>query len=163
MFGILSDRLGWDELSWFGLYFVNFVNFACQMFFPIIRLIALSFLQEIILIWGIFCWYLILFSLFFWSFCWYLLYWTLCLLLYFWCTQSMSFGCLPKQRAKSVYRSRINLLFSSYICLLGWCVLSHCVCQYLPNENSASVWLDWALWRHCLSGELSRCLPLSIS
>ena len=88
--------------------------------------------------------------------------------MYLWCTQSMFFGVSPNILAKSVYRSyfdvsRINPQFSSYICLLGWCVLSHCVCQYLPNENSASVWLDWALWRHCLSGEFSRCLPLSIS
>ena len=117
MFGILSDRLGWDELSWFGLYFVNFVNFACQTFFPIVRLIALSFLQEIILIWEIFAdiWY---FSFYlFLIFLLISLYWALCLLLCFWCTQSMSFGCLPKQRAKSVYRSyfgfyRINLQFS---------------------------------------------------
>ena len=50
MYGILSDRLGWSELGWLGLYFISFINFACQMFFPIVRLIALSFLQEIILI-----------------------------------------------------------------------------------------------------------------
>ena len=102
--------------------------FACQMFFPTIRLIALSFLQEIILIWEIFAdiWY---FSFYlFLIFLLISLYWALCLLLCFWCTQSMSFGCLPKQRAKSVYRSyfgvsRINPQFSSYICLLGWYVL----------------------------------------
>ena len=50
---------------------------------------------------------------------------------------------------------------------MGRCVLSELalnrVCQNLSNESPADVWLDWALCRQCLSGELSRCLSLSIS
>ena len=77
--------------------------------------------------------------------------------------------CLPSNLSRELLwcfpGSTHNL--SSNICLLGWCVLSelalNCVCQYLPNENPANVCLDCALCCHCLSGELSRCLPLSIS
>ena len=67
------------------------------------------------------------------------------------CLQEL-FWCFPDQSA----------IFLLYLSARMICSI-HCVCQYLSNENSASVWLDWALWRHCLSGELSRCLPLSIS
>ena len=67
------------------------------------------------------------------------------------CLQEL-FWCLPDQSAIFLLN-----LSAGMICSI------HCVCQYLSNENSAGVWLDWALWRHCLSGELSRCLSLSLS
>ena len=142
--------------------------FACQMFFPTIRLIALSFLQEIILIWEIFAdiWYFFflfvldlsadIFVLSFVSAFVFLMY----SVNVFWvssqtesqiCLQEL-FWCFPDQ----------SVIFLLYLSARMICSI-HCVCQYLSNENSASVWLDWALWRHCLSGELSRCLPLSIS
>ena len=107
------------------------------------------------------------------SFCWCLLDWALCLPMFLWCAQSIFFAeCLPislpnLSTGATLMFSRINPQFFSYICLMGWCVLSelvlNCVCQYLPDENPADVWLDWALCRQCLPGELSRCLPLSIS
>ena len=105
------------------------------------------------------CWYLILFlSICSWSFCWYLCT-ELCVCF---CVSDVLSQCLLgvfPNREPNLSTEAIFLLYLSarMICSI------HCVCQYLSNENSASVWLDWALWRHCLSGELRRCLSLSIS